>query len=104
MRISAIQELLNPELKKADAGKKVEPVKQKTGSPDRTELSSNGQQLAETKAQVGIIASQVDIQPEIRPEKVAEVKQKIVDGFYETPEFVDKLADKLAKEFGAGTF
>ena len=102
MRISAIRELLNPEFKKVDNAKKTEPAKTKSGtSPDRTDLSSSGQRLSETKAQVDIIASQLDTHPEIRPEKVAEAKQKINDGYYNTPEFVDKLADKLASEFGA---
>jgi flagellar biosynthesis anti-sigma factor FlgM len=102
MRISAIRELLNPEFKKVDSSKKTEPAKPKAGtSPDRTDLSSSGQRLSETKAQVDIIAAQLSTQPEIRPEKVAEAKQKISEGYYDTPEFVDKLADKLATEFGA---
>jgi anti-sigma28 factor (negative regulator of flagellin synthesis) len=101
MRISALRELLNPEFKKVDSAKKTEPAKPKAGaSPDRTDLSQSGQRLSETKAQVDIIAAQLNNQPEIRPEKVAEAKQKIIDGFYDTPEFVDKLADKLAQEFG----
>jgi flagellar biosynthesis anti-sigma factor FlgM len=102
MRISAVGELFNPEFKKVDNAKKTDAAKSKTGtSPDRTDLSSSGQRLSETKAQVDIIATQLSTQPEIRPEKVAEAKQKISEGYYNTPEFVDKLADKLAQEFGA---
>jgi flagellar biosynthesis anti-sigma factor FlgM len=102
MRISAIRELLNPEFKKVDNAKKTEPAKSKAGSsPDLMDLSSSGQRLSETSAQVDIIASQLGTQPEIRPEKVAEAKQKISEGYYNTPEFIDKLADKLAQEFGA---
>jgi flagellar biosynthesis anti-sigma factor FlgM len=101
MRISAIRELLNPEFKKVDNAKKTESAKSKAGSSDRTDLSSSGQRLSETKAQVDVIASQLGSQPEIRQDKVAEAKQKINDGYYNTPEFVDKLADKLAQEFGA---
>ena len=102
MRISAIGELLNPEFKKVDGAKKTEAAKSKAGSStDRTDLSSSGQRLSETKAQVDIIASQLGSQPEIRQDKVAEAKQKINDGYYDTPEFVDRLADKLAQEFGA---
>lgn len=102
MRISAIREMLNPEFKKVDNAKKTETAKSKAGtSPDRTDLSSSGQRLSETKAQVDVIASQLSSQPEIRQDKVAEAKQKINDGYYNTPEFVDKLADRLAQEFGA---
>jgi flagellar biosynthesis anti-sigma factor FlgM len=102
MRISAVSELFNPEFKKVDNAKKTDAAKSKAGtSPDRTDLSSSGQRLSETKGQVDIIAAQLNTQPEIRPEKVAEAKQKISEGYYDTPEFVDKLADKLAQEFGA---
>jgi flagellar biosynthesis anti-sigma factor FlgM len=100
MRISAINELYNPELRKADAAKKVEAAKSKTVSPDRTEFSSDAQRLSETKAQVGIVAAQIANQPDIRQDKVAEAKQKIQDGYYNTPEFVDKLAGKMAQDFG----
>ena len=102
MRISALSELFNPEFKKIDNAKKADAAKIKAGSsPDRTDLSSNGRRLSETSAQIDVIASQIKTQPEIRPEKVAEAKQKISEGYYDTPEFVDKLADKLAQEFGA---
>jgi flagellar biosynthesis anti-sigma factor FlgM len=101
MRISAIRELFNPEIRKADgAGKKTEPAKAKVPSSDRTEFSSNAQRLSETKAQVDIISAQISGSPDVRPEKVAEIKQKISEGFYNTPEFTDKLAEKLAEEFG----
>ena len=102
MRISAISELYNPELRKADAAKKVEAAKSKTTiSPDRTEFSSNAQRLSDTSAQVSIVAAQIANQPDIRQDKIAEAKQKIQDGYYNTPEFVDKLADKMAQDFGA---
>jgi flagellar biosynthesis anti-sigma factor FlgM len=102
MRISAIRELFNPEIRKADsAGKKNEPAKSKASSSDHIEFSSNAQRLSGTKAQVDIIASQLSTSPDIRTEKVAEVKQKISEGFYNSPEFTDKLAEKLALEFGA---
>jgi flagellar biosynthesis anti-sigma factor FlgM len=100
MRIHAIRELLSPEMKKAEGTKKAEPVK-KTSAADRTELSSNAQRLSTTKAEIDIVATQISHQPEIRQDKVAEAKQKIQDGYYNTPEFMDKLADKMALDFGA---
>jgi anti-sigma28 factor (negative regulator of flagellin synthesis) len=39
-------------------------------------------------------------QPEIRSEKIDEVKRKIESGYYDSEEFIDKLADKLLKDFG----
>ncbi len=101
MRINNIGQIFNTELRKADGPKKNEPSKTKASSGDSTELSSKAQRLSDTKAQVGIVTAQIAAQPDIRADKVAEVKQKIQDGYYATPEFVDKLADKLAQEFGA---
>ncbi len=102
MRISAIRDLLSPEFKKVENAKKAEPAKSKSpASADRTDLSSSGQRLSETKAQVSLIATQLSSQPDVRTEKINEARQKIQDGYYNTPEFVDKLADKLAQEFGA---
>lgn len=100
MRIHAIRELLSPEIKKAESGKKAEPPK-KASISDRTELSSNAQRLSGTKADIDIVAAQLSHQPEIRQEKIAEAKQRIQEGYYNTPEFMDKLADKMALDFGA---
>jgi flagellar biosynthesis anti-sigma factor FlgM len=101
MRINSIGQLFNPELRKADGAKKPEPVKTKSSSSDSAQLSSGGQRLSATQAETSIVSAQVAIQPDIRTDRVAEVKKRIQDGFYNTPEFVDKLADKLAQEFGA---
>jgi len=100
MRISTIRELLNPEFKKVENAKKTEPAKSKSSSADRIDFSSSGQRLSEANAQVSVIATQLSSQPDVRIDKVNEAKQKIQDGFYNTPEFVDKLADKLAQDFG----
>jgi anti-sigma28 factor (negative regulator of flagellin synthesis) len=101
MRISAIRELFNPELKKVeDSSKKTEPSKRKLPASDSTELSQNAKRLSNTKSNLDIVAIQVNNSPEIRPEKIEEVKQKISDGFYNTPEFTDKLAEKLAQDLG----
>jgi flagellar biosynthesis anti-sigma factor FlgM len=101
MRISNLGQLFNPDIRKVDGAKKNESAKAKTPSSDSTEFSSGAQRLSESKAQVNIVAAQLAAQPDVRTDKVAEVKQKIQDGYYNTPEFVDKLADKLAQEFGA---
>ncbi len=101
MRISSLGALFNPEIRKGDAvAKKNEPAKGKSSGTDRTELSSSAQRLSDTSAQMGIVSAQLSAQPDVRPDKVAEVKQKIQNGYYDTPEFVDKLADKMAQEFG----
>jgi hypothetical protein len=77
MRISAIHELLSTEAKKVEGAKKTESTSQsKTFPLDKTEFSSKVQRLNETKAQIDIVSSKLASEPDIRPEKVAEVKEK----------------------------
>ena len=100
MRISAIHELLNTEAKKVEGAKKAESSsKSKVFPSDKTEFSSKAQRLNETKAQIDIISSKLANAPDIRTEKVAEVKEKIKNGFYNSEDFVNKLADKLLEDF-----
>ena len=101
MRITALTELLNTETKKIESAKKTEGTsKSKTVPTDRTEFSSKAQRLNETKAQIDVINTKIASEPDIRPEKISEVKEKIQNGFYNSDEFVDKLATKLLDEFG----
>jgi flagellar biosynthesis anti-sigma factor FlgM len=102
MRINAITQPLSAELRKIESAKKTEKDGKGAKTPfvDRSEFSANAQRLSETKAQFETIAASVAAQPDIRPEKVAEVKDKIDRGYYNSEEFIDKLADKLLVEFG----
>lgn len=99
MRINAITQPLQAELRKVENSKKAE----KAGKPqvtDRSEFSSGAQRLSETKAQFEAIAANLSAQPDIRSEKIAEVKAKMERGYYNSEEFIDKLAEKLLDEFG----
>ena len=102
MRINAITQPLNAELRKIESARRTEKEMKSAKSPaaDHSEFSSHAQRLSETKAQFEAIATSVAAQPDIRPEKVAEVREKIEQGFYNSDEFIDKLADKLLAEFG----
>ena len=102
MRINAITQPLSAELRKIESAKKTdkEGKSAKTVSVDRSEFSANAQRLSETKAQFEAIATSVAAQPDVRPDKVAEVKEKIEQGYYDSEEFINKLADKLLVEFG----
>jgi flagellar biosynthesis anti-sigma factor FlgM len=102
MRINAITQPLTTELRKVESAKKVDrdSKSSKSFGIDRSEFSANATRLSETNAQFETIAASVSAQPDIRPERVAEVKQKIENGYYNSSEFIDKLADKLLTEFG----
>lgn len=101
MRIDPISGKIASEIKKVENAKKVDKEKLKASQkPDTSNFSSNAQRLSETKANSDIISAQIEGEPEIRIEKMEEVRKKIADGFYNSPEFVDKLADKLLTVFG----
>lgn len=101
MRINAITQPLSAELRKVESAKKAEKDSRSSRpAADRSEFSANATRLSETKAQFETIAASVAAQPDVRPERVAEVKQKIEQGYYNSSEFIDKLADKLLVEFG----
>ena len=38
-------------------------------------------------------------EPEIRMDKVQEVREKIKSGYYNSSDFADKLAEKMIKDF-----
>lgn len=101
MRINAITQPLSAELRKVESAKKAEKDSRSSRvAADQSEFSANATRLSETKAQFETIAASVAAQPDVRPERVAEVKQKIEQGYYNSSEFIDKLADKLLVEFG----
>lgn len=100
MRIGAISEILNSEIKRVEGAKKTEHSSSSKAIPlDKTELSIKGKRLNETKAEIEVISSKLANEPEIRPEKIAEAREKIKNGFYDSEEFIDTLADKLLKDF-----
>lgn len=102
MRIPTITEAYSAELRKTDNQRRTEKPssKGKAARPDRSDFSSAGQRLSETKGQADVVAAQMKNAPDIRPEKIAEVKRKIAEGFYDSEDLKDKLADKLLSEFG----
>jgi flagellar biosynthesis anti-sigma factor FlgM len=101
MRINTVTEAFKTELRKTENAKKVEKnPKAAKAVGDRLEFSSSAQRLSETKANVEVAAAQIASTPDVRPEKIAEVKAKIEQGYYNTDEFIGKLADKLMTEFG----
>mgnify|MGYP006283096073 CR=1 FL=1 len=105
MRITNVSEAFNSEFRKTEGNRRTDRSQKTAGAPrpDRSELSANARQLSETRGRIEIVAAQMEHHADVRPEKVAEAQEKIRSGFYNTAEFVDKLAVKLIKDFGLGT-
>ncbi len=102
MRIDPINSKIASEIKKVENAKKVDRA-EKSKAPvkiDSSSFSSKAQRLSDTKADIDIVATQVANEPDIRKDKVEEVRRKIEQGYYNSPEFVDKLAEKLLSVFG----
>lgn len=100
MRINAVTQPYNAELRKIEASRKVEKETKNLKISDRSDISSSAQSLNDAKAQSDAIASSLSSLPDIRNDKIAEVLSKIESGYYNSDEFLDKLAERLLNEFG----
>lgn len=104
MRILPITQKITAEIKKVENARKVESSPKTRVLPsDHSDISSNAQRLSETNANIDIVLNQVSNEPEIRQEKVDEVRKKIENGYYDSADFADKLAEKLLSDFGVKT-
>lgn len=95
--IESIRSTVATELRKIDkTDRKPAEERVKTVSRDTAKFSpASAQSAPETKG----IASRIAIEPDIREDRISEVKEKIKSGFYNTNEFADQLADRLVGEF-----
>ncbi len=104
MRLTPISNKIATELKKVENAKKAQKPNAKAKvsftKQDSTSFTSDARRLSESKANVDIAAAKMATEPEIRIEKVEEIKKKISDGYYNSSEFTDKLAEKMCSIFG----
>ncbi|MBN1308404.1 MAG: hypothetical protein JXA18_10835 [Chitinispirillaceae bacterium] len=102
MRINVITQSLQAEFRKAENAKKVDKsgTTGRTAPIDRSDFSAGAQRLSTTKASIEAVSASVSLQDDIRTEKISEVQEKLKTGYYDSPEFLDKLAVKLLAEFG----
>jgi len=104
MRINNLQTHIANELRKTDsAARKVEAPKAKpVVKADVVGLSDGARKLSSaTQADAAVVTASVASSPDVRMDRVEEVKQRIASGYYNSAEFTDKLAEKLARDFGA---
>jgi flagellar biosynthesis anti-sigma factor FlgM len=99
MKIDRISQIFGMDLQKVSGSGKGPEKTEKQAKSDSVSLSKKAKELSsshETEA----IAHHVNALPDVRAEKVQSAKEKIASGYFNSPEFEDKLADKLMKEFG----
>jgi len=99
MRINAVTQPIQSELRKVESTKKAEKAKSAKAT-DHSEISDGANKLSSTKASIDVVEATLSAQDDIRIDKIAEVQEKIKNGFYDSAEFIDKLAVKLLDEFG----
>ena len=99
MKIDRISQIFGMDLQKVSGGGKSIEKTDKPVKSDSVSLSKKAKELSST-SDTESIARHVDAMPDVRAEKVQEAKEKIASGYFNSPDFEDKLADKLMKEFG----
>jgi anti-sigma28 factor (negative regulator of flagellin synthesis) len=67
----------------------------KSSKADSAAFSSAALQKSQTAEST--VLARVNALPEVREERVAEVKQRVQSGFYNTSEFTNTLADTILK-------
>lgn len=80
-------------------GRKSEAKPVKQGS-DKVEISSKARQLATSNNIAAAASKTVKDVPDVREDRIAEVRERINQGFYNQENIASALADRLLKEFG----
>ena len=105
MQIRGIHTQVANELRKTDSAARKAPVNSSMRSEAARSKDSAGISPAGLRALTGgdstVVSAIIEASPDVRTERIAQVKKRIADGFYNTAEFTDQLADKLAQEFGS---
>jgi len=100
MRIGSIIQSLNTEnVKKLEQSKKDVEKTSKAARSDSSVISKDAKRLSEASSDISIVKTRTAHEPDVRIEKVQEVREKIKSGYYNSSEFADKLAEKIIKDF-----
>jgi flagellar biosynthesis anti-sigma factor FlgM len=98
MKIDRISQIFGMDLQKVANGGKSPEKAEKPSKSDSVSLSKKAKELSSSSTES--IARHVEALPDVRADKVQEAKEKIASGYFNSPDFEDKLADRLMKEFG----
>ncbi|MDB5105775.1 MAG: hypothetical protein JWP91_3464 [Fibrobacteres bacterium] len=101
MKIDRISQIFGADLQKVAGGGKSLDKTEKPVRSDSVSLSKKAKELSSSSNEA--VAQHINALPDVRAEKVQEAKEKIASGYFNSPDFEDKLADRLLKEFGFGS-
>jgi flagellar biosynthesis anti-sigma factor FlgM len=98
MKIDRISQIFGMDLQKVANGGKSPDKSEKPVKSDSVSLSKKAKELSSSSTEA--VASHVRALPDVRADKVQEAKEKIASGYFNSPDFEDKLADRLMKDLG----
>lgn len=97
MRLESVREAVATEFRKIDkTDRKPSGERPKEVKKDSASFSAGS---AKATSETKNLAARIAIEPEVRMDRVAQVKERVSSGFYNSSEFADQLADKLTNEF-----
>ena len=99
MKINHISQVYGVDLQKA-AGNTKATNADKPKKGDSVSVSSEGKVLENAASSMEAASKRIESLPEVRWDKVEQIKQKVQNGFYETQEFREQLAERLIRDFG----
>lgn len=101
MRLEALQSTIVSDFRKHDSVSKKEDTKSDNIAKkfDKASLSSESKTAGDVAATVKVLSARIAAEPDIRLDKVEQVKEKIESGYYNTEEFAENLADRLIRDF-----
>lgn len=99
MKIDRISQIFGMDLQKVSGSGKGPKETEKPVKADSVSLSKKAKELS-SSSETEAISRHVDALPDVRAEKVQQAKEKIASGYFNSPEFEDKLADRLMKDLG----
>ncbi len=101
IRLESVSNVVSAEFRKVETSKKEAALDNKTAKTrkkDGTTLSNGAKELSETQASHNLVSTRIEVEPEIRTNRIKDVKSKIEAGYYNSSEFASSLADKLIND------
>jgi len=103
MQLGAIQSTIAADFRKHDGVSRKEDAKSSVYAnkkTDKASISSESRSAAQTASTAKALSARVESQPDIRLDKVENVREKVNSGYYNSQEFAGNLADRLIRDFG----
>jgi anti-sigma28 factor (negative regulator of flagellin synthesis) len=96
MNIGVVGQSFQAEFRKTDNALR-DKARAKTGNADQSSFTPKAVDLNSNSGDVETVRAQINRTPDVREEKLAEVREKIRTGQYDDPDVIDHIAEALSK-------